>query len=338
MSLPSLAGREPLTAQGPSLSPFRLLQKDTAKFAVARLGFNINAPQDQQRADSVIAAFFRGYNTVLADRSEAGVQQMCEAMQPFYRPFAYEGAALGYFVRTFMHPAPGRYAELIESLCQIHPGYLYLYYMGLGFGCGILLGWWPGKAERIIQSLPYQYRHLCYDGFGFQSGLLNFLPRPKVMRRFHKFQDEFGVHCCYQGFGRSLRFIHFDRPDLVQSTIEGLEKRFHGDCYSGLGLAFGFTHIDRLGSALDYSKRLQGRQARIDFFTGTALALWARRLNNPSYFHEQVAALESRPRKWAERLIEHCDECNEAVDLSAADAYFQWRSCVRGKVSQEGWS
>ena len=334
----SQAAARPWPASGWSFQPYRLFQKDAARHSVARMGFQIRSGQAQRRADSVIGAFFHGYNSALADASPPALKRVCEGQVPFLRPFSYEGAALGCFVRSFMRPGPSRYPEMIDSLCRIHPDYLYLYYMGLGFGCGILLRWWPRKAQRIMDSLSPLHRHLGYDGFGFQSGLFHFMGNPSAVRRFHRFQDPFAVHCCYQGLGRSLRFLYYDSPRRVQQVVSGLQRRYHSDCYMGLGLAFAFTHIDSLGTALEYCRHLEQAGHRMDFLTGIALALWARRLNHAGYFEEQVTSLPRVPRSRIERLIGYCDECNELVDETAPDSYRQWRSCVRARLKPEEWS
>jgi hypothetical protein len=101
-------------------------------------GFHLRDPWKVDRVRAIVRAFLGGYNAmVMADRP-ADVYRAVDAMERFYRPFALEGAAMGFGPWAW---AAGRdLADFEPEWVRLALHTIYQDYVGLG--------WWLGMRWR----------------------------------------------------------------------------------------------------------------------------------------------------------------------------------------------
>lgn len=306
---------------------YLLLLRDPKQMTVSKLGFIVTTEQNREKVSSIGASFLTGFNAMLRYRDLAQVRAECEKFSPFYKPFCYEGSAMGFPLKAFFS---FRYsgADFERVTREVNDKYLYLYYCGLGFWYGVRYKNNVAKIERLIGHLHPVYRYLCYDGFGFKLGFNDYLEDPTVVDKCLECQG-YGKHACFQGFGRSLWFVYMDAPELLFNKIGELEEEYRGDCYAGLGLAVAFTNTDGLDFPFEFADRIDDRY-KTDYFQGLTWAFVARHMNDSLYFSDQMKGLSDERRGMILRSIAACDQCFDQVD-----SYQAWRECTMERIEEE---
>lgn len=301
--------------------------------SVARRRFHVYEPEHIAEVESIGTAFLFGFNAMLRHRRLDEVRSVCDSLSAHLRPFAYEGAAMGFGLRSWLR-AGWRLEEFEPFIEQLNPRYRYLYFVGLG--------WWfhqrykknLAKADRLIQKLNPYYRNLCHDGFGFKTGFYEYLRNPSVISRFKGFSG-YGPHACFQGFGRSLWFVYRDAHDKLFACLNSIEPLYRGDCYAGLGLAIAFTQIENLAYAFNFLQQIK-EPYRDEFLLGIVFALAARRMNDEDYFGGQIAKLEPHLQTFVSQSLRGCDESfAEAGALGNSDSVYEtWREQTRARATE----
>ncbi len=301
--------------------------------SVARRHFHVYEPERIAEVESIGTAFLSGFNAMLRHRRLIDVRHICEGLSPYLRSFAYEGAAMGFGLRSWLR-CGWRLEEFEQFIEELNPRYQYLYFVGLG--------WWfherykknPQKIDRMIQTLNPYYRYLCHDGFGFKTGFYEYLHDPATLWRFKEFPG-YGPHACFQGFGRSLWFVYRDAQEQLFACLNSIEPLYRADGYAGLGLGIAFTQIENLAYAFHFLPKIKGPY-RDEFLLGIIFALAARRMSDEDYFGEQTSKLEPHLQTFVKLALKACDECfAEAVELGHSDSvYAMWRDRTRKRVTE----
>lgn len=314
----------------------RLFKRSGDEVTVARRRFHAYEPDHIAEVESIGRAFISGFNAMLDHRRLDDVRQVCDRHPAYLRPIAFEGAAMGFGLRSWSR-CGWRLEEFDEFIAQLNPRYLYLYFVGLG--------WWfhqrykhnPATVDRLMEKLNPHYRPLCHDGFGFKTGFYEYLSDPSAISRFHGFSG-YGPHACFQGFGRSLWFVYRDAHSDLFACLDSIEPRYRGDGYAGLGLAVGFTQVENLSYAFDFLQQVQ-EPYRDEFLLGLTFALAARQMNDEAYFGQQIAKLDPDWQTFVSDSLRACDESfEEAVETIQSDrVYEKWRELTRKRVA-EHWS
>jgi len=311
----------------------RLFQRGGGEASVARRRFHVYEPEHITEVEGIGTAFLTGFNAMVRHQRLADVRHVCESLSAYRRPFAYEGAAMGFGLRSWLR-CGWRLEEFERFIEQLNPRYRYLYFVGLG--------WWvhqryqkkPTQADRLIRTLNPYYRYLCHDGFGFKTGFYEYPRDPSVISRFQGFSG-YGSHACFQGFGRSLWFVYRDAHEKLFARINSIEPLYRGDCYAGLGLAIAFTQVENLTYAFDFLQNIEAPY-RDEFLLGLVFALAARQMNDEDYFGEQIAKLERHLQTFVNQSLRGCDESfAEAVELGEGDSvYERWRRQTRERAAE----
>lgn len=314
------------------LPALRLFQRGGDEVSVARRHFHVFEPEHITEVEGIGAAFLSGFNAMLRFQRLADVRRFCENLPAYRRPFAYEGSAMGFGLRSWLH-CGWRLEEFDQFIDQLNPRYVYLYFVGLG--------WWfhqrykrnPAKADRLIQLLNPYYRNLCHDGFGFKTGFYEYPRDPSSISRFSEFTG-YGPHACFQGFGRSLWFVYRDAHDKLFAFVNTIDSRYRGDCCAGLGLAIAFTQIEDLRFAFNFLQRID-ESYRDEFLLGIVFALAARRMNDEDYFGAQITKLEPDLQSFVLQSLRECDQSfAEAVELGdSGSVYGTWRNRTRERAT-----
>jgi enediyne biosynthesis protein E3 len=291
-----------------------------------KLGFKVTTEAHKQRVRNILNAFFQGFNAMFTEKNMAGVRAKCDSLPSLFRPFAQEGAAMSFGIKTVLRNF-GNARNFEKDIQSLSPQYYLMYYIGLGFCTGMIFRFLPSRVRHLASQLDPFYKYLCYDGFGFKIGLFNYLKNPNILKLYSKFEG-YEKHACYQGFGRSLWFIFRDAPASIEKTIAMQEPSVRGDCYSGLGLAVTFTNMDDLRIPFDFSERVECEYLA-DYFLGVMIALYTRREIDASYLNECLEGIDPGQRSFAFEGLRSCDR--HFADVAAAtskDHYEIWRRSI----------
>ena len=271
------------------------------------------------------AAFFEGYESMLG-RSMAEVARRGEGVAAHYRPFYFEGAALGYLPRGY-YTAGFDLARAESVLLAMEPRQRYLYYVGLGFWYGVRHARRPERLRELTARLPPLYAPLCLDGFGFKIGLFD---APRDRRAIECFGRAGTAErpFLYQGLGRSMFFHSLHDPSEFERQAERLDPERRGDLEFGGALALGFTHVDRPERIVLHVDQAPSAARRADRLTGITWALTAREMTNPTYFAACFAQAPARARALLAPLPALCNRERER-----SSSYEEWQSRTRAAVS-----
>jgi len=304
-----------------------LLRRDEGEIARRVAGFRIDEPAGKVLVARLGSAFLCGYNAMLRLKSVDDVVRQGRQVTPHFRPFFFEGAAMGYLPRGYY--TSGCSAENAErTLLGLDPAFLYLYYVGLGFWVGFRH---PRRPERIVPlagHLDPLYAPLCYDGFGFKVGFFDFDGDPAVTRVFERCPEQ-QRSFAYQGFGRALFFVYMDDERGFRELKKTLPAERSTDLELGRSLACGFTGIDRPAGLVSYVRDAADAEIRAARLVGVTWALTARRMNDAGYFASCLERVGTGDRALLSSLPDLCD-----AERDRATSYTDWQARTRDAVSR----
>ncbi len=301
---------------------FALFRIRPEQMTVDRLGLMVRAPEDVERVNNILSSFAGGFNAMIARPSPSAWRRYCNSLPVVYRPFAHEGAAMGYTLRhLFWYNS-----ETFENrLVRPRPEFRYLYYVGLGFWSGMRRHQ-PEELGRRIRNLDPLHRYLCYDGYGFKHAFFDEPKDPQCLRRLDRFEG-YARNASYQGVGRAYWFRFLGDPAVLIDRIDRLGE-YAGDAAAGVGLAMAFVNPDRLERALAYADRLPQRWHE-DVHLGLCFGLKARSINDADRFQRDMARLDFSVREAVFASIRECDRVELVVRSDGQeDGYRRWRRVV----------
>ena len=292
-----------------------------AKMTIARLGLTV-APDDVERVEGILRSFAGGFNSMLTGPRWSAWQRYCASLPVTLRPFAHEGAAMGYTPRRLFRCRP---EDFEESVVKTQPGMRYLYYVGLGFWSG-MRDHHPRHLAHTVARLDSLHGCLCYDGYGFKHGFFDYLNDPEVVRKFDRFEAH-ARDVAYQGVGRSFWFLFGgDRETLIE-RIAGLGE-YARHVAGGLGLAATFVNPERLEVAIGLGAKLPD-EWHDDYHLGMCFGLKARSIADARHFEHCVGRLDAQVRDATWAGIRACDRIEQQVrDERGKDGYRGWRDRV----------
>ncbi len=300
----------------------RVLERDPAEIVRRASRFAIRSDHGRDLVARLGEAFLGGYNTMLRTASIDEVARQGLAVEAHFRPFFFEGAAMGYLPRGWL--SAGYDARSVErDLHAMHPDYRYLYYVGLGFWFGMRHPRDPSRIERLAPYLDPIYLPLCYDGFGFKTGFFDFPTRPGALRRLDRVPAQYRA-AAWQGFGRALFFVYMDDPEGFDRLRDRLPAAHREDLETGRALALAFTGVDhpaRLLAHLDAAVDDRQRAARL---LGITWALTAREMTDAAYLKSCLASGPAAGRHFLAQLPPLCRNA-----LATAGDYAGWQQRTR---------
>ena len=301
-----------------ALAPFRIRP---ARMTVDRLGL-IVAPGDVGRVNGILSSFAGGFNAMITSPTWSGWQRYCDSLPVLFRPFAYEGAAMGFTPRRLFRCRPAEFEALIV---KPHPGMRYLSYVGLGFWAG-MRDHAPERLADLVAGLDPLHGNLCYDGYGFKHGFFDYLRNPDVVWKFEAFAG-YARSAAYQGVGRSFWFLFMGDHHTLIERIASLND-YAGDVVAGVGLAAVFVHPDRLEVALELGEELPDRW-HDQYHLGMCFGLKARSITDPEQFERDLSRLGPEVREAVSASIRECDRIEQQVRTEGgAEGYRRWRGRV----------
>ncbi|MCP4593695.1 MAG: DUF1702 family protein [bacterium] len=300
------------------LSPFRI---SASRMDMSRLGLRVSS-ENAGRVSGILSSFAGGFNAMITGPRWSSWQSFCDSLPMLYRPFAHEGAAMGFVPRSFLGARP----EVFEDrVVKPRPEMRYLYYVGLGFWSG-MRDHSPSRIARMVSGLDPLHGTLCYDGYGFKHGFFDYLRDPGVVAKFEALEG-YGTNAAYQGLGRAFWFLFMDDHAALIEHISGLGDRGR-DVAGGLGLAAVFVNPDRLEVARQLGMKLPA-QWHDDFHLGLCFGLKARSLTDGEMFEQGLERLEQGVGEAVRAGVRECDRIELQVRADGAvDGYRRWRSLV----------
>ncbi len=295
-----------------------------SRMTVRRLRLQITDPADIERVDSVLASFAGGFNKMIASPSESAWQTYCQAQTAILRPFAEEGAAMGYTVRRlFRYDA----ADFESLIVKPRPEFRYLYYVGLGFWSG-MRNHSARRVAQIVKGLDPLHSYLCFDGYGFKRAFFDYPRNRDALATLNSFEG-YARNAAYQGVGRALHFLFMGHPDLVIERVAALGS-YAVDAAAGVGLAAAFVNPDRLAPEFELGLQMP-KEWQPHFHLGLCFGLKARAINDLDAFDRNLATLPTATQGAIRASIRECDRIELLIRADGqSDGYRRWRERVTG--------
>ena len=292
------------------------------KMRVDRLGLLVSAPADVERVNSILASFAGGFSAMIARPSATAWTSYCESLPALYRPFAEEGAAMGYTLRGLFSYSP---AAFEADIVRPRPEFRYLHYVGLGFWSG-MRNHDARQLTQVVTGLDPLHGSLCYDGYGFKLAFFDYPNDENSLRKLDLLEG-YARNVAYQGVGRALFFRFMDRPDLFVERVSRFGD-YALDAAAGVGLAMVFVNPDRMELARAWAAKMP-LQWYPHVHLGMCFGIKARSINNVEQFEHDTAGLDSQVKDAIFGSIRECDRIELLVRSErGTDAYHQWRTRV----------
>jgi hypothetical protein len=200
----------------------------------ARRGFRVGDQQARQRLEHIGGTFLRGYQAALEQDLPEELVLRLNAVEPEFRGFAFEGAAMGLALQDYFTPwKKDRFQAFLAG-----PGSAHIYMVHVG------VGWVLARLRRRLAQPPAKLDPLlgwlALDGYGFHEGYFHwrrYVEKQEVPNRLLGYARR----VFDQGLGRSLWFV--DCADVVRipKTISTFAPSRHADLWSGVGLACSYA-------------------------------------------------------------------------------------------------
>jgi hypothetical protein len=308
----------------------RVFRRDPRRMDPVIERFSLSDAWQRERVRTIVRSFLTGYNAAVMAGSLTDVHDRLAHIPDFYRPFGYEGAAMGYGPWALLNRRRlGDFEELVGALA---PHTVYQNYVGLG--------WWLAMRPRVarpatgdvLAGLDHHYRLLPMEGLGFRTGFLS-AGSAAATRGFARY-DADARHVCFQGFGRSLWFVHMGQPAAARAVVDRLDPAYRGDCYSGMGLGFAYSWLDRADRFAAMLAQVPEPYAA-DFCQGAAFGWEARQLADRPLFERLVDTLAADEQSRIHRSVRLVHRARQDLDGQGRHASFyqEWRHRTRQLVT-----
>jgi enediyne biosynthesis protein E3 len=295
------------------------------------LGFDVSEPADVERINGICRAFSSGFNTMLVARSADSWTRNTDETAVFYRPFADEGAAMGFSARRLGLCSP---ASFESNIVQPSSQFRYLHYVGLGF-YHAMRKTDPARLATVIRTLDPLLGSLCWDGYGFKTGFFDFdrLGIDGIRERFSKVKG-YPRNIAHQGLGRSLWFRYMGNPQKLRETVAQFDD-YANDVASGVGLAVVFTMIDRPQRVEAILRTLPDKWQN-HVMLGMTFAFKARAVADPVAYKNWLVAFEDDARITVNWAVDRCDQIEQTLRDGdpVADGYRVWRDRLRAWLGE----
>jgi hypothetical protein len=303
----------------------RLTQRDPGFLRGFTADFPFADEVAARRTTDIANTFLSGYNVLAAGAGVAEVRARAAEVPRYFRPFFFEGAAMGFGPLTMRTGGDLRAFE--DFARHLSPATLYQNYVGLGWWLGTFYRGRPGRVARVVAGLDARYRLLCYEGIGFRQGFMSAGRRIRAtdIRR----GDVPATHLWYQGYGRSLWFVHMGDAAGASRSILRVPAAYRGDSFSGLGTGVAFSWLDR---AEDYRRfhRAVPADFRPEFEQGMAFGWEARQLADRELFDEHIGRLPEPLVRVVDARVAEVERVRDdlAGEGGHDDFYNDWRRRV----------
>jgi len=293
----------------------------------ARRGFCVADPRVQSHLERAAGTFVEGYHLALVETDVDALAGRLSEVEPFWRGFAFEGAAMGLALTDSLVPfRRSRFRAFLAG-----PGVAHAYMVHVGFGwAAARLPWVRRNLQPRLQKLDPLLRWLVVDGYGFHEGFFH-APRCFREQAVPRRISGYARRAFDQGLGRCLWFAECADPGRIAKTIQAFPPPRREDLWSGIGLACTYAGgVDRVVvEELASVESQYGPQLA----QGAAFAAKARERANNMATHTGIAC-EILCGTSAQTAAAITDEC--LVDLPPDDAepaYEHWRQRIQTRLA-----
>lgn len=195
-------------------------------------GFHVGTSDTREQLERSAATFVLGYHTALASSTNGELAQQLEQVEPNFKGFAYEGAAMALGLLDFFFPRNRRFLPFTQEEGNDH---IYMLYVGWGWTMGRL----PRKQIKATAHSPYDplLRWLAYDGYGFHEGFFSWQRTFIQQRQPSSLPAGYACRAFDQGLGRGLWFVGCGDVSYIAECIGAFPRSRQADLWSGIGLA-----------------------------------------------------------------------------------------------------
>ncbi|HEY3867781.1 MAG TPA: DUF1702 family protein [Actinocrinis sp.] len=309
----------------------RVLTPSMSETKLSTRGFHEKDPAARDLLEKIGSSFLTGY----AHAAEAGravdAERGLELIEPGFRGFAYEGAAMGFAVRDGLPFGGSRHVQrFLEGRAANH---VYMVYVGVGWAMARV----PRFRWKAMYAADPLLRWLLLDGYGFHQAYFSTEKYVRQQYQEPRFPWPGGGLAWYadrvidQGVGRAMWFVFGADAQRVADAIDAFAPGRRGDLYAGAGLAATYAG----GAGPEELERFRERagEHRSQLAQGSAFAATAR----------AEAGLVTEHTIMASRVL--CDVtpaeaariCREARPDPAVDgdlpAYEVWRRQIAERLA-----
>lgn len=212
----------------------RMMTPSPERTRPEKRGFHIKDEETKRFLEITPGYFRRGFEYATETGDPVETAARISELEPWYRGFAYEGAAMGLAILDVMSPRRrNRAARLAADQQFAHNAHV-----GIGFAMGRL----PGICWGAIAPTDPMLRWRTLDGYGFHQA---FFRTQKYVRE--RYQDasfpwpsgygSYANRAIDLGIGRALWFVGGADIPEVHSLISAFDVSRQPDLWSGAGLA-----------------------------------------------------------------------------------------------------
>ena len=302
------------------------ISPDEAKFL--RRGFRIT--KSAGHLETVGEKFLYGYHAALSANSTSDLADDLNLVEPLYRGFAFEGAAMGLTLLDNLLPL--RKKLLQEFFSGSGKAHIYMLHVGVGWALA-RIPWLRRRPLKTISRFDPVLRWLILDGFGFHEGY--FYPR----KYFHSkvsldWLPGYARRAFAQGLGRSLWFVEGADTEKILQRLNKLPESLRSDLWSGIGLACAYAG-DASEPEIEKLKVSAGEHYLSYLAQGAAFAAKARlRAGNPARHTEMACRVFCRCTIEEAAFVTDMKLQNLPID-GTVPAYEVWRQRIQKEFSLE---
>jgi enediyne biosynthesis protein E3 len=196
-------------------------------------GFAVQRASVAAHLNRVGETFRWGYDAGLRARDIDALIETLRCIEPVWRGFAYEGAAMACMLRDLLAPwTTSRW----NALATVGDDHAYMVLVGAGWAVA-RLRWRPAASLARFDPL---LGWLVIDGCGFGHGYFKQHPWPAPLLYPPRMRG-YAARVADQGLGRSLWFVEQADPDRLLNMIGKAAHDRRADLWSGVGLAAAYA-------------------------------------------------------------------------------------------------
>jgi len=197
-----------------------------------RRGFPAAGSFARERLEGAGRSFISGYTLAITDPPLSKLTAALDDLEPLWRGFAYEGAAMALELLDRTSRGRDRFRQFVYGPAAHH---IYLTYVGAGWAFAVL-PWRRYYIQSAIEAMQRPLKWLVLDGYGFHEGY--FRPNRSIRKqRRPRHLSGYALHAFDQGLGRCLWFFSGADPARAAQNIASFAAERRADLWSGVGLA-----------------------------------------------------------------------------------------------------
>lgn len=293
----------------------------------ARRGFQRGEEQVARRLEKIVRVFVDGYREALEHDETVSLVRRLNTVEPEFRGFAFEGAAMG--LALLDHLTPWKSGRIRHLLAGPGAGHRYMIHVGIGWAVA-RLPWLRWRAADCTAKFDPLLRWLVVDGYGFHEGFFHWR-RCLSGEAYPRGISRYGRRAFDQGLGRSLWFVSGADVTRMAHTVGAFPEDRRGDLWSGIGLACAYAGgVSR--AAVENLRHAAGVD-RPHLAQGAAFAAKARQHAGNAAEHTEMAChvLCGVSADEAGKVTD--DALADLADCDGVPAYEIWRQRIRSRFA-----